>query len=137
MKDGLFLALSFPFFMLCLTLLQLSVLWLHVCLFGLGVCPHVHLYPRLCLHTASCLALYLCPLCPTLYCNMLSFSPLIVLPLREARESGAGARRKSLSLVALKGKQTVRCTNTGSAAFLTRAPAGRLSLCSVYQKAAT
>lgn len=64
-----------------------------------------HLYPCLCLHMALCLAcmflLYL-PLCPNLYCNV-CFLP-IVLPLRHARESGAGARWKSLSLVALKGK---------------------------------
>lgn len=47
---------SFLFFVLYFTLHpyhHLSALWLHV---GLGVCPHVHLYPRLCLHMASRLA---------------------------------------------------------------------------------
>lgn len=63
----------------CATLLPLSVLHsLHVCLFVPGVCPHVHLYPCLCLHMALCLAcglfLYL-PLCPALRCNVLCFPP--------------------------------------------------------------
>lgn len=66
--------------MLHLTLFQLSLLMLHICLFGLDVCPHAHLYPYLCLHKILCfwlMCVFVCcsfiSLCPTLYCNMLSF----------------------------------------------------------------
>lgn len=77
-------------------------------LFGLGVCPHAHLYPCFCLHTASCLAgvcysfifHYVRPC--TVTCSPFLF---IVLPPCQARESAAAARRKSSSLVfALRGK---------------------------------
>lgn len=78
-------------------------------LFGLGVCPHAHLYPCFCLHTASRLAgvrysffsLYVPPL--TVTCSPFL---LIVLPPCQARESAAAAaHRKSSSLVfALRGK---------------------------------
>lgn len=69
--------------MLHLTFFQLSLHMLHICLFGLGVCPHAHLYPCLCLHKLLCFGLHVCwcaiplslSLCPTLYCNMFSFPP--------------------------------------------------------------
>lgn len=69
--------------MLHLTFFQLSLHMLHICLFGLGVCPYAHLYPCLCLHKILCFGLCVCvgvlflylSLCPSLYCNMFSFPP--------------------------------------------------------------
>lgn len=64
--------------MFYLELLVLSVLCLHLCLFDQGVCPHLHLYPCLCLHMVTCLATCLPPFIssfapPSMYCNALSF----------------------------------------------------------------
>ncbi len=76
-------------------------------------------------------------LCPTLYCNTFSFPPHCSC---FSARPGSLDQKLAGSLCRLLhwgGKQTVRCTNTGSAAFLMQAPAGCLSLCSELAKAET
>lgn len=95
-------------------------LWHHccylcsACLFNQGVrvfvCTcHVHLYPCLCLHMASCLTVCVIQLhllhLPLMYCNTLSFPPYFSASL-----CGLGVWSRSLQealLLVLKWKQTV------------------------------
>lgn len=120
-------SLSFPFFTMIQMLLQPSVLWL-CALF-------VHLYPCFCLqcitfgvceYVCSCFIFLSAPPC-TVAC---SSSPLFASPfmLGSLKQELAGS---VCHLLRRRGTQTVRCTNTGSAAFLIHAPAGSLSGSSV------
>lgn len=96
--------------------------------FGQYTCSRSPVYGPLFAHGLVlnlCVLLLYLPLCPTLYCTTLFL--LIVLPLGQAGEFGAAAHRKSC--IALKEKQTTRCTNTGSATFLFQPQAERATLC--------
>lgn len=101
----------FPFFMLYLTLSQLSAHWLRVCLFEVCVLMYTCIRASVCIWPQIWLV-YMC-VCVIPFISLsappstVTCSPflLIVLPLCQARESGAGgACRKSSSLVALRRK---------------------------------